>query len=189
MFEMMQLLQYPQGTCDAKIAEEILALEDTAWPADADAVFPSAPETYFTSFLWMQGSRAVCHVGIRKSALNHKGESYLAYGLSEVVTHPEYQRRGLASRAIQKAADFMLAQAPDLSIFTCEREKTSFYAGCGWEEMPGACLVGGTKHKPFRSDSLNLTVMMRFFSPKARRHRADFERADIALELGENQLW
>lgn len=137
----------------------------------------------------MEGDRAVCHVGIRKSMLHHKGESYLAYGLSEVVTHPDYQKRGLASRAIQKAAEFMRTLAPDLSIFTCAREKVGFYARCGWEAVPGACLIGGTQERPFRSDSLNLVTMMALFSPKAKQHREDFKRADIMLELGENQLW
>ena len=109
--------------------------------------------------------------------------------MSEVVTHPLYQNRGLATQTIKKAAEFLAAQTLDLSIFTCAREKTGFYAKCGWEEMPGACLVGGTRRNPFRSDSLNLATMTRFFSLKARRHRADFEHGDIVLELGENQLW
>lgn len=55
--------------------------------------------------------------------------------------------------------------------------------------MKGACLVGGTREKPFRSDSLNLVTMMRFLSSDAKRHKADFENTDIILELGENQLW
>lgn len=186
----MELIQYPQQNGDAEIARKIIALENTAWPDDAeDAVFPSAPDTYFTSFLWMEGGRVVCHAGIRKSILHHKGERYLVYGLSEVVTHPEYQKRGLASRAIQKAAEFMRTQAPDLSIFTCAREKVGFYARRGWEAVPGACLIGGTQDRPFRSDSLNLVTMMAFFFPKAKQHREDFECADIVLELGENQLW
>lgn len=186
----MELIQYPQGNPGIHIAQAILDLEDTAWPPGAEEqVFPSAPDTYVTSFVLMQEGRAVCHVGIRKSALYHKKERYLAYGLSEVVTRPEYQNRGLATQTIKKAAEFLAAQTLDLSIFTCAREKTGFYAKCGWEEMPGACLVGGTKRNPFRSDSLNLAAMMRFFSLKARRHRADFEHGDIVLELGENQLW
>ena len=46
---------------------------------------------------------AICHVGIRKTILYHKEEKYLACGLSEVVIHPHYQKRGLASQIIKKS--------------------------------------------------------------------------------------
>lgn len=185
----MESIQYPQGNCDKKIAEKIAALEDTAWPqASEDAAFPSAPGTYLTSFILMEAGMAVCHVGIRKAVLFHRGEEYLAYGLSEVVTHPNYQKKGLATQMVKQAAQFIISQQPDISIFTCAKEKTEFYARNGWEAVPGACFVGGTKEKPFRSDSLHLVTMMMFLSPKSKLHRKEFEQTDIIFELGENQL-
>ena len=186
----MELIQYPQGNCDKKIADKIAALENTAWPQEGEeTTFPSAPDTYLTSFVLMEAGAAICHVGIRKAVLSHKGEEYLAYGLSEVVTHPDYQKRGLAAQTIKQAAQFIISQQPDISIFTCAREKAGFYARGGWEAVPGACFVGGTKEKPFRSDSLNLVTMMMFLSPKSRLHREDFEHTDIIFALGEGQLW
>lgn len=186
----MELVQYPQGNRDRRIAKKIAALEDTAWPQDGEkTIFPSAPNTYLTSFVLMEAGMAVCHVGIREAVLSHRGEEYLAYGLSEVVTHPDHQKRGLATRTIKHAAQFIRAQQPDISIFTCARDKTGFYARGGWEAVPGACFVGGTREKPFRSDSLHLVTMMMFLSPKSKLHRKEFEHTDIVFELGENQLW
>ena len=186
----MELVQYPQENCDKRIAEKIAALEDTAWPREGGkTVFPSAPGSYLTSFVLMETGMAVCHVGIRKAVLSHRGEEYLAYGLSEVVTHPDYQKRGLATQMIKQAAQFIRAQQPDISIFTCAKDKTDFYARGGWKPVPGACFVGGTKEKPFRSDSLHLVTMMMFLSPKSELHRKEFEHTDIIFELGENQLW
>ena len=132
---------------------------------------------------------AVCHVGVRRCAFAHKGQTYLAYGLSEVVTHPRFQNRGIASGVIREAARFIIARQPDLSLFTCAPEKVSFYTRGGWTADAGARLVGGTKRAPFRSDSLHLTTMLMLISEKAKRHAADFENTDIVLELGENQLW
>lgn len=186
----MELIQYPQNNCDIETANKIIALEDTAWSQDTeDKIFPSAPNTYLTSFVLIENDMAVCHVGIRKSILYHKGEEYTAYGLSEVVTHPNYQKQGLASQTIKKAAQFIISQQPDISIFTCAKERVTFYTRCGWESVSGACFVGGTAKKPFRSDSLNLVTMMMFISPKSKQHRGDFENTDIVFELGENQLW
>lgn len=186
----MDLIQYPQKNGDATIAEKIIILENTAWSQDAESqIFPSAPDTYLTSFVLMDKDMAVCHVGIRKSILHHKRKKYTAYGLSEVVTHPNYQKKGLATRTIGNATQFIISQKPDIGIFTCAKERTSLYTRCGWEAVSGACFVGGTKNKPFRSDGLNLVTMMMFISPKSKHNRSDFENSDIIFELGENQLW
>ena len=186
----MKLLQYPQKDCDPKIADKIIALENTVWPQDTEGkIFPTAPNTYLTSFVLIEKDIAICHVGIRKSILYHKGEKYSAYGLSEVVTHPYYREKGLASQTIHQAAQFIISQQPDISIFTCGKDKVAFYTRCGWESIPGTCFVGGTTKKPFRSDSLHLVTMMMFLSPKSKRHRKDFENTDLIFKLGENQLW
>ncbi len=186
----MPLIQYPQDRADAALARLIAALQSTAWPADgAKQPFPTAPDTHATSFVLLEGGEAVCHVGVRRCAFAHKGQTYLAYGLSEVVTHPRFQNRGIASGVIREAARFIIARQPDLSLFTCAPEKVSFYTRGGWTAAAGACLVGGTKRAPFRSDSLHLTTMLMLISEKAKRHAADFENTDIVLELGENQLW
>ncbi len=186
----MVLIQYPQEICDTEMIKKIMTLENTAWPKSTDDEdFPSAPNTYVTSFVLIENDIAICHVGVRKSPLLHKGQKYLAYGLSEVVTHPDYQNQGIASKTIKNAAQFIIAQHPDISIFTCAQNRVSFYTRCGWKAVQGACFVGGTKEKPFRSDSLNLVTMMMFISPKGKRHQADFENTDIIFELGENQLW
>ncbi len=186
----MELIQYPQQYSDEEIAKKIVALEKTAWgDSCSDTVFPSAPQTYLTSFVFMENNMAICHVGIRKCHLDHKNEIYTAYGLSEVVTHPCYRNRGLASYVIGEALKFICAQKPDISIFTCAKEKVNFYTRCGWEVMQSSCLVGGTKEKPFRSDSLGLITLMQFISAKSNQHKDDFQNTDIILELGEDQLW
>lgn len=186
----MILIQYPIKNSDPEIGKKIIALENTAWPeSKEEEYFPSAPDTYVTSFVLMDDDKAVCHVGVRKSILLHKEQMYMAYGLNEVVTHPDYRNKGLASEMIKTAARFIIGQHPDISIFTCKKDKVSFYTRGGWEAVKGACLVGGTKKKPFRSDAFNLVTMMMFISPDAISHKADFENTDIIIELGEDQLW
>lgn len=185
----MTLNQYPQTCCDASIKEKIQALEELEWSGSADEAFPSNPDTHVSSFVLLDGSLAVCHVAVRKSRLRHRGQEYTAYGLSEVITHPDYRRQGLASQLIRQAAHFIAAQKPDISIFTCEEGKVPLYARVGWERAKNVCLVGGTKEKPLRSDGFQLATMVRFFSDRAQAHRADFENTDLVLELGEDQLW
>lgn len=185
----MELLQYPRDIQGEEIEKKILLLEASAWKPEAEERFPLAPGTYETSFLLMEQGQVVSHAAVRKSPLSHAGKIYTAYGLSEVTTHPLWRKRGLGSRVVRAAGEYILSQKPDMSIFTCVPDKVSFYAAAGWEPLPGSCFVGGTKARPFRSDSLGLTVMIRWISERALAHRLDFENADIVFELGEDQLW
>ncbi len=185
----MQLLQYPQQGGSA-LVQSIIELEATAWPTEGESEsFPSAPQTYVTSFVMLEGSKAVCHAAVRRAPLIHKGVEYTACGLSEVVTRPGYQGRGIASQVIARARDFILNQGTDIGIFTCRPELVSFYARSGWTPAEGSCLIGGTPADPFRSDSLGLVTMLSLLSDKARLHWRDFESADIFCELGKGQLW
>lgn len=189
---MMILIQYPQEERGENIKNEIIKLENTAWkPSEIETnkIFPTAPNTYVTSFVLIEDGKAISHVAVRKSLLFHKGEEYLAYGLAEVVTHPNYQNMGFGSQLIQKAADFILSQNPDISIFTCDPIRVNFYTKGGWRAVEGACFVGGNKTTPFRSNNLGLTTMISFLSDKAIFNKHDFENTDIVFELGENQLW
>lgn len=167
-----RLALYPQEVCGAAIERAILDLEATAWDGVPGETFPSAPETHAASFVLLEGERAVCHVGIRRARLLHRGQSYAVCGLSEVVTHPLRRGQGLATALCLRAA-----------------ERAALYGRAGWEPIPGACLVGGTREAPFRSGDLGLVTLGMFLSPRAREHAADFAHADIVLELGRGQLW
>lgn len=169
----MTLVQYPQQDNSSALKKQIIALENTVWKSDKSGQdFPSAPNTYVTSFVILEGSVAVCHAAVRKNILIHFGQKYSAYGLSEVVTHPSYQKMGLGSKILLEAANYIAYQHPALGIFTCEPSKVPFYAKGGWQPCNCACLVGGTEAHPFRSDQLGLTTMINFFLPK--RNRTNF---------------
>ena len=139
-----RLALYPQEARGAAIERAIPDLEAAAWDRTPGETFPSAPETHAASFVLLEGERAVCHVGIRRARLLHRGQSYAVCGLSEVVTHPLRRGQGLATALCLRAAEWIRAQGADLSLFTCAPERAALYGRAGWEPIPGACLVGGT---------------------------------------------
>lgn len=98
-----RLALYPQEVRGAAIERAILDLEATAWDRTPGETFPSAPETHAASFVLLEGERAVCHVGIRRAHLLHRGQSYAVCGLSEVVTHPLRRGQGLATALCLRA--------------------------------------------------------------------------------------
>lgn len=168
-----RLALYPQEVCGAAIERAILDLEATAWDRVPGETFPSAPETHAASFVLLEGERAVCHVGIRRARLLHRGQSYAVCGLSEVVTHPLRRGQGLATALCLRAG--------------ARRPLRQGGLGANPGRLPRG--GGGTREAPFRSGDLGLVTLGMFLSPRAREHAADFAHADIVLELGRGQLW
>ena len=76
-----------------------------------------------------------------------------------------------------------------LPLHLCSIPSSSLFEERVPPPIPGACLVGGTREKPFRSDSLQLVTVGAFYSAQAYLHQQEFTHTDICLELGENQLW
>ncbi|GLV60925.1 hypothetical protein KDH_77440 [Dictyobacter sp. S3.2.2.5] len=192
---MLRLLQFLQEDCPQTVRAQILALLRREWPqalagkGDEEIAWPDNRETQPTSFVLLANRTVVCHVAVPWKTIEHAGEHYHVFGLSEVVTHPSYRHQGLGLRLIGEATNFIEQSGADLSVFTCQPPLVSFYHQGGWEHANHTNLVGGTRAQPFRSDTLGLATMIRFFSSRARRHRSDFLGADIYLELGENELW
>ncbi|WP_338124995.1 GNAT family N-acetyltransferase [Paenibacillus dendritiformis] len=174
------------------MAEQLISMMRQEWPQvfEGETIrWPDNLDTNPVSFVYLSDSSVLSHVAVLNKTLQHQSQAYRAFGLSEVLTRPSSRGLGLGTKLIQEAAAYIEAQEPDISVFSCKPELTSFYARGGWEHFEGACLVGGTRHKPFRSDSLGLAVMLRLHSASARERRQAFERGDLNLELGENMLW
>lgn len=187
---MIKLLQYPQTDDSETLKKKIIELQATAWPQESPSKpWPENPDTHVSSFVLVDNDLAMSHVAVVGKDIKHKDQTYKIFGLSEVVTHPSYKKSGYGLQLIKEAARFIENSEPDLSIFTCDPSIIPFYKQGGWTHIKDTCLVGGTLEKPFRSDSLGLATMIRFYSDKAVKYRHDFEGTDIYLELKENQLW
>lgn len=191
----LRMLQFLQEDCPQTVRTQILTMMQREWPqafagkSHDEIAWPDNPATQPTSFVLLADHTVICHVAVPWKTIQHGGESYKVFGLSEVMTHPSHRHQGLGLRLVKEAADFIEQSGADLSIFTCQPPLVSFYRQGGWEQASHTNLIGGTREKPFRSDMLGLATMIRFFSPGVRRNIADFIDADVYLELGENMLW
>jgi len=172
---------------------QIIELLSTAWPllpgaTISDEVWPE-PDLHRTSFVLIDLDKPICQVSIFEKEINHKDNIYRAFGIGEVVTHPEYKKRGLGTKLMTEAATYIQTCSPDIVLFTCATGLIGFYESAGWQYMKTACIVGGTRENPFRSDELGLVSMMGFYSGFALNHQSDFENADVYLDLSERKLW
>ncbi len=132
----------------------------------------STPEDHPRHIVMLESERVISHAEVVWKYLDHNGVHYKAYGLSSVLTYPEFQRQGYGNQVIAAGTEYITKTDADLGLFHCEPELTDFYGRYGWEAMPSAQTLIGDPQHPTVSEEL---LMMLFLTDKAKSHRTDFE--------------
>jgi predicted N-acetyltransferase YhbS len=86
------------------------------------------------TLLALDRSRPVSSVQIFTKRIRLRGETVLLGGIGSVATHPDYERRGIASRLLRLAIDEMERRGMLLSLLFTGR--ISFYERLGWVQVP-----------------------------------------------------
>ena len=84
----------------------------------------------------------VSHAGILERDALLDGSPLRIAGIAEMLTHPEYRRRGYGAAALREAARVMRddLQAP-FALLVCPATAIPFYASLGWRRFTGALLA------------------------------------------------
>ena len=133
----------------------------------------------------LDGDIVIAALDILTKDVVHAGSRYCVGGLSTVATRLDRRGQGHGHRLVQNARETMLQTGHDLGIFTCDRPLQPFCEHAGWEHLPGAVLLGGTREDPFPSDQapFDKVTLGAFFTSVARRARHTFHGARIELYL------
>jgi predicted N-acetyltransferase YhbS len=86
------------------------------------------------TWLALDGARPVASVQIFDKPIRLRGEVVTIGGIGSVATHPDYERRGIATRLLRLAIDDMGARGHALSLLFTGR--TSFYERLDWAHIP-----------------------------------------------------
>ncbi len=173
----------------------MLALQQQAWPSDQplDAAHPTHdPQLQPVTVILEVEGHVVSALDLLHKDLVHAGHDFSVVGLSTVVTDQNSRGNGFGLALVSAARGMVAASGTDLGLFTCDRELQGFYEHAGWQHLPGTVLIGGTEQDPFPSDQpgFDKVTMADFFTDHARRHRAIFRHARIALFPGDlDRLW
>jgi aminoglycoside 2'-N-acetyltransferase I len=184
---------YAQAECPSSIRNQIIRILKDEWPHTFIENKPEWPteseELHPVSFVLVFHGFVISHGIVLRKIINHCGSNYRAFGLSSVVTAPQFRLRGFGRRIFWYATRYMKGQKADIGIFTCDPHLEKFYNTFGWEIAERTPLVGGTPTKPYPSDALGKTTFIHLFSDKAKKNRERIGSAPIILDLGENKLW
>jgi len=128
-----------------KEREALRRLAQAVYPPDVDAAWPGRliewEAAQWFVVCWDGNGEALSLVGLhpRECQVNH--EVVLVGGIGGVKTHPEAQRRGLASKAIGIAIEFLAGRGANFGLLTCEPDLVRFYERLGWQLFPGDLFV------------------------------------------------
>jgi GNAT superfamily N-acetyltransferase len=141
------------------------------------------------SFYLVADGHIVSYAAVVHKQIAHGGETFWIAGLSSVATDPDYQGRGLGSRVVGAATQYIAQSTTDIGIFTCDPPLAAFYAQAGaWPVVPDVVLLGNHRDGALSSVGLQKAVLMRLFSSKAQAAAAVLHHTAIDLDLPVGQF-
>lgn len=169
-------------------------LKQQAWPdpddAGHDPLLSPVAVLILESDASPEGEHVVASLDILTKTIEHAGQTYMASGLSAVVTDPARRGGGLGTALVIYARDHIRTTAADLTLFSCDSALVSFYERCDFDVLPSTVLMGGTPTDPLNTDDLDKTVLVDLISTRAIANAADFVDTRIALYPGLiDKLW
>jgi GNAT superfamily N-acetyltransferase len=82
--------------------------------------------------------RYVSHIGIVERTGTVNGQPVKLGGIGAVGTLPEWRRRGLAQRAMERAAQFLRDElAVEFGLLICDQHMLPYYRKLGWQVVEG----------------------------------------------------
>lgn len=103
------------------------------------------------TWLALDGDRPVSSVQIFDKPIRLRGAVATIGGIGSVATHPDYERRGLATQLLRRAIEDMRARGHALSLLFTAR--TSFYERLDWFRIPHSTWTLKRSAEPARVDA------------------------------------
>ncbi len=142
----------------------------------------STSENHPAHIVIVEHERLISHTEILWKWLAHNGFTYKAYGLSGVLTYPEFRGQGYGMQIVRAGTNYIKASDADLGMFNCHPSlKGFYYTSTDWIAMETSVTLVGDRQHPLPSDEL---LMMLFLTERAKSHRGDFE--SIPIYFGED---
>lgn len=188
MTTIVQSINYNQAPY--ALQREIAVMLHRVWP-DAcpmpGATIPKAhdKELHARSFYSYIDGKLISYAGVVRKTIRHDGQTFNIAGLSSVATDPAYRGQGLGLRTVSAATQWIEKQSDiDFGIFTCEPSLAIFYNRAGaWSVVSDVALIGSRDEDALSSQSLDVVVLMRLLSEKAKAYEPSLRHTSINLDL------
>lgn len=193
MTTIVQSITYNQAP--DTLRSEIAVMLHQVWPDACPMTGVTIPEAHdkelnARSFYSYIDGKLVSYAGVVHKTIKHDGQTYNIADLSCVATDPKYQGQGVGLRTVAAATQWIEKQRDiDFGIFTCKSSLASFYNHAGaWPAVPGVVLIGNRGEGALSSESLDVVVLMRLFSEKAKAYESILRHTTINLDFPDGQF-
>ncbi len=139
-------------------------------------------EIHPLSFALVEQEVLISHALVSWRYLDHLGETYKVYGLSAVLTYPEFQRRGYGQQVVKAATRHILDSDGDLALLRCQPHLYDFYRASGWIQSEAIQVRHGLRESPTTGGR----IMSLFISERGKQGRPAFEREPLYVG---NYMW
>lgn len=162
---MPDLHTYTQDAFPSDLRWQAVSFMRIAWPFIDGGLFR---ETYPASsnpthFVVVEDGILLSYAATIQMDVLHGGDTYRMLGLGNVLTYPAHRHRGVGTRVVSAATEFIATSDADVAALFCDHDLAGFYEACGWEPITSTSTVIGTDHSAHEHDALR---MMRFVSAK-----------------------
>ena len=90
------------------------------------------------TLVMMDGDQWASAIELFNQTIRVNGEPVAVCGVSGVMTHPDYQGRGLSSQLMQQALKLMQEKFdPPFAVLDCRKPLIPFYTRLGFKHVPG----------------------------------------------------
>lgn len=126
------------------------------------------------SFVLVENGQLISHIEVVWKMLEHAGKTYKTYGLSGVLTYPQFRKKGYGLKLLNATKEYIEKQDADIVMF--HSDLIGFYEKGGFERMNKVVTLKGDPDKPETDDGC---AFMLFLSEKGENGRNDFETKPV----------
>jgi len=165
---------------------QFLSFLRMTWPEgfiseDQIREWDSHQENHPLHFVLVDGGFLISHAEVVWKYLTHAGETYKAYGLAGVFTHPAWREQGYGGQIVNAGTAYIKNSDADIGMLWCAPCLKRFYTASGWIGMEKSKTLIGPPEAPL---VYGLLLMMLFLSQKGQIGRPSFENGSIYFGTG-----
>jgi GNAT superfamily N-acetyltransferase len=132
-------------------------------------------DTHPVSFILAEEDTLISHALVTWRFLSHANQQFKVYGLSAVLTYPQFRHHGYGRQVVTAASHYIANSDADIALLRCKPDLYGFYQSTGWtysdkllvrEGEPGSIVEGGR-------------IMSLIVSEKGQKHLVAFENEPL----------
>jgi predicted N-acetyltransferase YhbS len=139
--ERLRLLRYGAGLTIPPWQEaQIRALLSTEWPGYENETHQPLIDSALSAvcFVLADGDQVLSYARTIRATVAHCGQSFMLYGLGDVITQPEFRQRGYGGCVVAAATAYIRSDhAADAALLLTAPALEAFYSRRGWQYVPG----------------------------------------------------